>query len=230
MSDRAQGRYISGHGAILCSSISNSPLGQGMFNILGLCGSISNSPLGRGIKIDLGQGISRVGAARSLANQPRLILVGTAGLSVRGTMLMELILMLSWSIMAVHAAAELLYGVVHRGKVRVSGRAKTGKRVKLIMQGLSDLEYSLALGLGQCIILVFIHKDFVLSDVSVGNGGFDVVNSLLVGDKFSTFGDVGRVRVGTMPSAAAPVPAPSVVATPTSTSASAAAKSSHLAA
>ena len=128
--------------------------------------------------------------------------------------------------MAVHAAAELLHGALHRGKVRVPGRGKTSKWVISVRKRFSDLKYSLALGLGHAIIGVFIHKDSVLCDESVGNGGFDFVNSLLVRNKFSAFGDVGRVRVGAAPTAAAPAP----VATPTSTStsASAAAKSSQL--
>ena len=178
MSDCAQCRNNTGHRVILCGSISNSPLDQRIFINLGLCGFISNSPLGQGIFSDLGQGISWAGAALGrLANQPRLALVGTTGLSVRRAMLLELIIMLSWSIMAVHAAAKLLDGAVHRGKVGVPGIPKTSKRVSLIVQGRPDLEYSLALGLDHCVICCIVHKDSVVGDVFPGNDGLNLVNS-----------------------------------------------------
>ena len=125
--------------------------------------------------------------------------------------------------MAVHAAAELLYGALHRGKVRVPGRGKASKWVISIRKRFPDLKYSLALGLGHCIIVDFNHKYSVLCDESVDNGGFDFVNSLLVRDKFSALGHVGRVRVGAAPTPAAPAS----VATPTSTSTSASAAATH---
>ena len=84
--------------------------------------------------------------------------------------------------MAVHAAAELLNGAVHRGKVRVSGRCKTSQWVISIRKRFPDLKDSLALGLGHCIIVDFIHKDSVCCDESVDNVCFDFVNSLLVRD------------------------------------------------